>query len=127
MYNPNLYRSDQGDGPFVGKYRVDLPSFERTVLPLFTEMLKPQDNPSKAGLQEVVVIDEIGKMELFSHKFVSTVKELFSGRDKVVIMATVPLTKGKSLPLVTELKQRRDCKLFEVNTRSTLLGICNSQ
>ena len=59
------------------------------------------------------MIDEIGKMELFSDKFASAVKELFK-QDHVTIMATVPLSKGRAQSLVTEIKQRKDCVLFEV-------------
>lgn len=61
----------------------------------------------------VVVVDEIGKMELFSQSFVSLVRELFSS-PQATILATVPVTKQRPIPFVDELKRREDVTLIEV-------------
>lgn len=104
---------DHGDGLSVGKYKVNLQSFEQVALPILSKSLKIDSSTGKDPWK-LVVIDEIGKMELFSDKFVSVVKELFR-QEHVTIMATVPLgTRGRTQSLVTELKQRKDCSLFEV-------------
>lgn len=66
----------------------------------------------------VVVIDEVGKMELFSQAFVQTVKKLFSN-PQTVILATIPISKGKPIPLVEEIRTRPDAKLFIVSILST--------
>lgn len=60
--------------PRVGRYGVDLEAFERVAL------------PALAGVkdEEVVVIDELGKMELASGAFRSVVADVFGGRASVV-------------------------------------------
>ena len=67
------------------------------------------------------MIDEIGKMELFSGKFVKSVQALFnleshpSATGTVVILATIPVARQRSHWLVEELRHREDCLLFEVS------------
>jgi len=70
---------------------------------------------------QVLVIDEIGKMELFSEKFKERVASLFgisqSGEEnRGVLVATIPVSKpaAKEIPLLLALRQRPNCKLFEV-------------
>ena len=62
----------------------------------------------------VVVVDEIGKMELFSQSFVNLVRELFAS-PQATILATVPITKQRPIPFVDELKCREDVTLIEVS------------
>ena len=65
----------------------------------------------------LVVIDEIGKMELFSKSFVSSVEGLFENLSNEwrVVLATIPVAgRGKSHWLLEELRHRRDCRLFQV-------------
>lgn len=61
----------------------------------------------------VVIVDEIGKMELFSQSFISAVRELFLS-PQATILATVPITKQRPIPFVEELKNRQDVTLIEV-------------
>lgn len=61
----------------------------------------------------VVIVDEVGKMELFSQSFISSVRELFS-LQQATILATVPLTKQRPISFVDELKNRKDVRLIEV-------------
>ena len=61
----------------------------------------------------VVVVDEIGKMELFSQSFINLVRELFAS-PQATILATVPITKQRPIPFVDELKCREDVTLIEV-------------
>lgn len=60
----------------------------------------------------MIVIDEIGKMELFSRKFENAVRDIFRNKN-IQVIATVPL-KGK-LNIVEQLKQNEDCQLFTVS------------
>ena len=92
---------------------------------------------SSSGRQ-LYVIDEIGKMELFSSNFVKCVQSLFKpasskprpplsspppgfeqegGGDSVVVLATIPIARQRSHWLVEELRHREDCLLFEVRKK----------
>ena len=62
------------DGPRVGKYGVDVEAFEDLVLPA----LGVDDN------QTIVVIDELGKMELLSEAFRESVELLFQRDNDLV-------------------------------------------
>ncbi|XP_066467537.1 cancer-related nucleoside-triphosphatase isoform X1 [Tiliqua scincoides] len=92
----------------VGQYVVDLPSFEQLVLPLLRNA-----DPSSSVAKKVCVIDEIGKMELFSQSFVQAVHQLLSGSG-TVILGTIPVSKGKPLGLVEEIRNRKEVKVFNI-------------
>jgi len=83
----------------VGRYGVDKDGFEEFLATL--DLLNPD--------VELIVIDEIGKMELFSYRFRSLVCDALSA-DKQVL-ATIPL---KGDEFIREIKQRLDIKLLEV-------------
>ena len=62
----------------------------------------------------ILIIDEIGKMELFSKPFTAHVRRLFDqhpGR----ILATIPVARGKPLPLVDEIRKRVDVSIITVS------------
>lgn len=83
----------------VGRYGVDVKGFEA-----FLEVL------DLAGSEApLVLLDEIGKMECLSPRFVSLVAQLLDG-DKVVA-ATVAL---RGPGLISAVKARPDCRLVEV-------------
>ena len=81
----------------VSKYGVDVEGFER-----FLDALA-LDSP-------IIVIDEIGKMECFSGKFRSLIKDILDS-DKLLI-ATIAL---KGSGIIADAKKRDDVRLFEVN------------
>ncbi len=85
----------------VGSYYVDVEMFEKVVIPVLEKALKEN---------KTVVIDEIGKMELFSKSFISVVEEIFEKKEK--ILATVPIKDVH--PFVKKLKKRKDILLIEV-------------
>lgn len=88
--------------PFqVSKYKVDLKAFEEIAL----EALKK-------GLEDprtLIVIDEIGRMELFSKKFQKLVIKAFNAPNKV--LATIML---KPHPFCDKLKKRKDTQIFHL-------------
>ncbi|XP_028279273.1 cancer-related nucleoside-triphosphatase [Parambassis ranga] len=101
----------------VGQYVVDLPSFEHVALPLFTNV-----GSADGSSRKVFVIDEIGKMELFSQSFIRAVRQTLDGTS-CTILGTIPIPKGKPLGLVEEVRSRRDVKVFTVSkeNRNALL------
>jgi len=92
----------------VSRYRVDIRSFE-DFLDSIT-FLDPSTN--------LIIIDEIGKMECFSDKFRTLIRKILDS-DKLLI-ATISL---KGSGLIAEIKKRNDIKLFEMkqNNRDGLL------
>jgi len=84
----------------VGKYRVDVPGFERFLLNI------PFFEPDR----KVIVIDEIGKMECLSPMFMDILTRLLDGNRPVV--ATIALKGGGATEAV---KQRSDVRLFQMH------------
>ena len=66
---------DQPLGPRVGKYRVNVPDFERVALPALDFALKECD---------IICVDELGKMEFFSAKFKQRVNEILKSEKPVI-------------------------------------------
>ena len=92
------------DGPHrVGKYGVDTKGFEEFLVSLDMRI-------SNARL---IVIDEIGKMELFSHFFKGLIRDILKTDQK--LLATVSLKGGG---LIKEIKQRSDVHIFEVTRQN---------
>jgi len=84
----------------VGKYGVDVIDFEKSVVPVLD--VERTD-------AELFVIDEIGKMECFSDKFVAVTRSLFAS-DKS-ILATVA-RKGDGL--ISEVKNYPGTQMFKL-------------
>jgi nucleoside-triphosphatase len=85
--------------PRVGKYGVDLEAFDRIALPAL-------EQAKKGG---VVVVDELGKMELASRAFREAVSSLFETGTNVV--ATVHVFRH---PLTDTLKERGDVEVLRI-------------
>jgi nucleoside-triphosphatase len=91
--------------PFkVGKYGVDVASFEKDVVPVLDV------EQSEA---ELFVIDEIGKMECLSKKFVAAVQSLFASEKSV--LATVSQKGGG---LMCEVKSYPGVRLFDLTRQN---------
>uniref|UniRef100_A0A673NQL1 Nucleoside-triphosphatase, cancer-related n=1 Tax=Sinocyclocheilus rhinocerous TaxID=307959 RepID=A0A673NQL1_9TELE len=79
----------------VGQYVVDLQSFESLA--------------RSSGMSgRLFVIDEMGKMELFSQAFIRW------PRNRRSILGTIPVSKAKPLALVEEVCSRQDVKIFMI-------------
>ena len=95
-----LAHVDFKHGQRMGKYRVDVRTFEDLVIP----GLK-----NAAADADLIVIDEIGKMELFSEKFRVAVRACLYA--DVPVIATVM---SNHHPFVDEIKMRADVKRVDV-------------
>jgi nucleoside-triphosphatase len=84
----------------VGKYGVDIAGFEKNIVPVL--------DAERTGAK-LFVIDEIGKMECLSEKFIAATRRLFAS-DKS-IMATVA-RKGDGL--ISEVKNCPGTQLFKL-------------
>ncbi len=88
----------------VGKYGVDVAGFEKYVVPI----LDIQQTDA-----ELFVLDEIGKMECLSEKFVAAARQLFASDRSV--LATVAL---KGTGLISEVKNYPSTKLFNLTRQN---------
>jgi nucleoside-triphosphatase len=86
----------------VGKYGVDIEGFDKNVVPVLD--IEQTD-------VKLFVIDEIGKMECFSKKFIAAIRRLFES-DKPVL-ATVA---RKGPGLISEVKNYPNIQLFTLTT-----------
>jgi len=92
-------------GPFrVGRYGVDVEGFERFAVPVLD--IEQTD-------ARLFVIDEVGKMECLSEKFVQSVRRLFES-DRSVLATVVQRGSG----LISELKNYPGIKLYNLTGRN---------
>ncbi len=88
----------------VGKYGVDLEAFERVGLPPLKE--------AASGGKELIIVDEIGKMELFSAAFREAVGQAMdTGR----VVATI---RSGGDDFVGRIKQRKDVRLVTMTLQN---------
>lgn len=80
-----------------------------------------QVGSADGGSRKVFVIDEIGKMELFSQSFIRAVRQTLDS-PSCTVLGTIPIPKGKPLGLVEEVRSRRDVKVFTVSTSTNTLA-----
>ncbi len=83
----------------VGKYGVDIERLEAIALPAL----------ALEASRTIYLVDEIGKMECFSERFIAAMKRLLES-DRIVV-ATIALRGGG---FISEVKQRADAVLREV-------------
>ena len=96
----------------VGKYGVDVGGFEKSVVPILDNSLQAAVH-YKSGADsnaQLIIIDEIGKMECMSERFINAVRRLFAS-DKCVL-ATVAQKGGG---FISEVKNYPQTRLFNVN------------
>jgi nucleoside-triphosphatase len=87
--------------PNIGRYGIDLAGFERIAV------------PALVGSGDVLVLDELGPMELSSPPFRAATERVFY-TDQIVV-ATVQV---RPHPLTTALKARPDIELITVTGRN---------
>ncbi|KAL7987562.1 hypothetical protein Chor_006481 [Crotalus horridus] len=126
QYVVDLASFEQLALPLLRNVRVDDPMFCPAALtenflfcPAASE-LEPKDQEASdntdfdsSAMKKVCIIDEIGKMELFSQTFIQAVQQILNG-SRTVILGTIPVPKGKPLRLVEEIRNRKEVKLFSI-------------
>jgi nucleoside-triphosphatase len=90
----------------ISKYGVNISNLDTIGIDSLERAAKEKD---------LIVIDEIGKMEMCSNKFNATVRRLFRESKKTII-ATIPIS--ASIPLINELKSQSDVKVFDTGKDS---------
>ena len=70
----------------VGSYGVNVNYFEEIAIPTLLKAIQE----ARKDRKKVIVIDEIGKMELFSKKFRDLIRDIFYD-DRLNVVATIPV------------------------------------
>jgi nucleoside-triphosphatase len=95
-----LAHVDLKRGPKVSKYRVNIKDIDSIVIP---ELMIARESG------QIIIIDEIAKMELFSGNFADEVRRCM---DTKRVIGTI---QKRRLPFLDEVRSRSDVKLFELN------------
>lgn len=90
--------------PRVGRYAVDVTSFERSGVAELEDALMGDDG-------RIPIIDEVGKMELLSARFRDLLEGAFAPKNRRAVLGTVMAGRH---PLVDSIRARRDVKVLEV-------------
>lgn len=96
-----LAHINQKTGPKVGKYRVNMEDLEKVGVEAILKAVKECD---------VIAVDEIGPMELFSEKFRNAVKEAV-GSGKLMVGVVHWKARDK---IIDNVKKRQDTEIFTV-------------
>jgi len=97
-----LAHISQPTGPQVGKYRVNLSGLDQVGVKAIQDALETVD---------IVVIDEIGPMELFSSRFKQAVRDVLDS-DKAALGVVHYRTRET---LIDSIKKRGDVEIIEVS------------
>ena len=87
----------------VGKYGVDIDALEKVGIPAIEKAITDEDI-------NIIIIDEIGKMEMLSERFCEIVIEALDS-DKPIM---VTLHKKSRTPLLQDVRRRDDIRILEV-------------
>ncbi len=100
-----IMADENSDSPYrVAKYGVNIDAFEKIGIPAMERAL---------GKSDLIVIDEIGRMEMFSNIFCDALREVFDSEKP--LLATI---KKIDCELTKELKERTDIEIFEVTKQN---------
>ncbi len=102
-----LAHINQKSGPRVSKYRVNLEDLETIGVKAIEDALLSDD---------VIIIDEIGKMELFSKKFINVVERVLSSNK--VVLGTVHARSSHRLAKYIRSGRIPGIKVYEVSERN---------
>ncbi len=87
----------------VGKYGIDISVLEEIGIPAIKEAVTNEEI-------HIIIIDEIGKMEMLSESFCETVVEALDS-DKPIM---ITLHKKSRTPLLQDVRRRDDIRILEV-------------
>jgi len=87
----------------VGEYGVDEKALERIGIPAIEKAINNND-------VHIIIIDEIGKMEVLSERFCEVVIEALDSNKPII----VTLHKKSRTPLLQDIRRRDDIRILEV-------------
>ncbi|KAI9109768.1 hypothetical protein K1719_019398 [Acacia pycnantha] len=104
LASANISGPESRRWPSVGKYKVDIASFESLALP---ELQVREDT-------DLFIIDEVGKMELYSSSFFPAVLQVLESN--IPILASIPIPKyGRDIPEVARLRNHPTADIYTLS------------
>ncbi|KAG9135762.1 hypothetical protein Leryth_002484 [Lithospermum erythrorhizon] len=104
LSSSQINSSESHRWPTVGRFRVDVSSFESLALP---ELQIKEDT-------DLFVIDEIGKMEMYSASFFPAVLRIL--KSNIPLLASIPIPKsGRDIPGVARMRNHPGAVIFTLN------------
>jgi nucleoside-triphosphatase len=100
-----LAHVNQPSGPQVSKYKVNVSDLDQIGVKAIRNALKDAD---------VVIVDEIGPMELFSQAFKQCIEDVIKN-SKLVIGV---IHHRASDPIIETVKKRKDAEIFDVTVEN---------
>jgi len=97
--------------PKVGAYSVDVASFERVAIP--TVRL-----PSSSEKLDLIICDEVGRMELKSQKFMSVMRAILSDKRLPVFGAVTAPRYGHRVPFCDEIERVEDVVVHNITKKN---------
>lgn len=98
--------SVKGEGIRFGRYRVNVSALDSFVPEIISRALESE--------QVIVLIDEVGPMELFSPAFARSVERVLGSRNRAIIT----VHRSMAHPLMKRIVERPDALLIEVTEQN---------
>ena len=115
--NPLARVGSKGGGPMVGKYVVDVPSIKANAVPSIDPSIPVNKSSEDAGVT-LVLLDEVGKMEMHCDGFLETVHKCLDSEDCIVI-GTIPTPRyGHIIQAVEDIRARPDVTVVYVTKQN---------
>lgn len=112
----SLSRMTDGIGkPRVGKYLVDIDNIRTFAIPSLSKKRGANQSLDK----NLIILDEVGKMEMLCPQFIPAVKELLSNmknqKGTEMLLGTIPTPRyGRVIPAVEHIRARKDVLVLHV-------------
>jgi nucleoside-triphosphatase THEP1 len=98
----------------VGRYKVDIQAFEEIAIPAFEDAVLNNCN--------VIIIDEIGKMEMISEKFRSRIRNIIANFSRILVV-TLPVFDFH--PIIKEIVKRADKIFYTSRSNKNSIEVSN--
>ena len=110
----------KGSGPMVGKYVVDVPSIKTNAIPSIDPSIQVNDSKKCSGQDVVtlVLLDEVGKMEMHCDGFLETVHKCL-GSENCIVLGTLPTPRyGHVIQAVEDIRARSEVTVVYVTKQN---------
>lgn len=107
----------RGSGPMVGKYVVDVPSIKANAIPSIDPSIPVNECSENVGVT-LVLLDEVGKMEMHCDGFLEIVHKCLDSNN-CIVLGTLPTPRyGHIIQAVEDIRARPDVTVVYVTKQN---------